>query len=112
MQLDSKRQPFLIGHFIVFLGCWGVASWMAASAAAAELEFRPRRVVPHPLPAITNAPFVSASEATAKLVQDEELVLGVVVQGRARAYPINMLTGPRREIINDELGGQAIAATW
>jgi hypothetical protein len=35
-----------------------------------------------------------------------------VVEGKARAYPINMLTGPRREIINDELGGKAIAATW
>ena len=41
-----------------------------------------------------------------------ELVLGVVIGHQARAYPINMLTGPSREIFNDELGGQAIAATW
>ena len=47
-----------------------------------------------------------------RFVKDEELVLGVVVKGEARAYPINMLTSPRREIINDKLGGQAIAATW
>jgi hypothetical protein len=45
-------------------------------------------------------------------VTDNELVLGVVVNGEARAYPINMLTGPSREIINDTLGGTAIAATW
>ena len=32
--------------------------------------------------------------------------------GQARAYPINMLTGPSREIINDVLGGVPIAATW
>jgi hypothetical protein len=47
-----------------------------------------------------------------RVVRPNELVLGVVVEGKARAYPINMLTGPRREIINDELGGKAIAATW
>ena len=43
---------------------------------------------------------------------DDELVLGVVIDGKARAYPINMLTGPTREIINDELSDVAIAATW
>ena len=26
--------------------------------------------------------------------------------------PINMLTNPTREIINDTLGGRSIAATW
>ena len=41
-----------------------------------------------------------------------ELVLGVTVGKESRAYPINMLTGPSREILNDTLGGQAIAATW
>ena len=30
----------------------------------------------------------------------------------ARAYPINMLTGPHREIINDKIGETAFAATW
>jgi hypothetical protein len=39
-------------------------------------------------------------------------VLGVSIGDQSRAYPINMLTGPRREIINDELAGHAIAATW
>ena len=29
----------------------------------------------------------------------------MVVGKAARAYPINMLTGPQREIINDRLGG-------
>lgn len=45
-------------------------------------------------------------------IHDDELVLGVVIDGEARAYPINMLTGPTREIINDELNDVAIAATW
>ena len=73
--------------------------------------FRPVQVVPGPYEAITDAPIVSADEAN-ELLGPAELVLGVVVDGKARAYPINMLTGPSREIINDTLGGRAIAATW
>ena len=61
--------------------------------------------------AITDAKFIAADKANGK-VSDNELVIGVVVGDHARAYPINMLTGPRREIINDNLGGEAIAATW
>lgn len=71
-------------------------------------------VPPHvrrPFPAITKFPVKSAKEATA-LLNPTELVIGVIVNGKARAYPINTLTGPKREILNDDLGGKAIAATW
>ena len=37
-------------------------------------------------------------------VRDEDLVIGLVAGGQAFAYPINMLTGPSREIINDTVG--------
>ena len=62
-------------------------------------------------PAIRNAPFIPAGKVRTE-VSENELVLGVVINDEARAYPINMLTGPSREIINDTLGGKAIAATW
>lgn len=83
-----------------------------ASLTAQETDrlFTPRRIVP-PMPAIVDAPIVSA-EQIGDRVSDNELVLGVVIAGEARAYPINMLTGPRREIINETLGGRDIAATW
>jgi len=93
---------------IVFVSALGLTM---ASCVAEEADFNPRRVLNRPLPAITNAPFVAAQEADRKL-HERELVLGIVVGGKARAYPINMLTGPRREIINDTLGKRAIAATW
>lgn len=64
-----------------------------------------------PRKAITDAPMLAVDKVNDE-VQDNELVLGVVVEGEARAYPINMLTGPSREIINDTLGKHAIAATW
>lgn len=82
----------------------------AMAPLGAGQPFRPRKVVP-PMRPIVNAPVVAAKNVTDQ-VADNELVLGVVVGGKPRAYPINMLTGPRREIINDSLGGRAIAATW
>lgn len=75
-----------------------------------DLIFDPHVVV-SPFPAITDAPMIHASAVIDQVVA-KELVLGVVIDGEARAYPINMLTGPSREIINDTLGGRDIAATW
>jgi cold shock CspA family protein len=73
-------------------------------AFKARDKYNPRR-------AIVDAPFLKASEVTDQ-VTDNELVLGVEIDGQPRAYPINMLTGPSREIINDTLGEAHLAATW
>lgn len=43
---------------------------------------------------------------------DGDLVMGVVINGEARAYPVNYMNGPKNEVVNDTLGGQAIASTW
>ena len=82
----------------------------SALAAAAAPEFKPRRVVKAFDP-ITN-PEVVAVDKAGDFVRDNELILGVAIGDEARAYPINMLTRPMREIINDRLGGRSIAATW
>lgn len=80
---------------------------------AEDERFDPRTVIDHSFPPIVNPETLSVGDAeAADRVRDDELVLGVVVNGEARAYPINTLNGPRREIINDELGGRPIAATW
>lgn len=94
------------------VGLASVALYLLAVEPQREpQEFRPVRVIRRPLPAIKNAPVVSREQADQTL-HESELVLGVTVGGQSRAYPINMLTGPSREIINDRLAGQAIAATW
>jgi tetratricopeptide (TPR) repeat protein len=46
-----------------------------------------------------------------KLV-DTDLVIGVVVEGQARAYPVNLMFGPSNEALNDVLAGVPVAATW
>ena len=89
------------------LGALTVA--IAAGQDDALDNYAPRKVLPTPLRAITDPKIVSAKEAQ---ISDNELVIGVEIDGQARAYPINQLTGPSREIINDELAGTAIAATW
>ena len=60
--------------------------------------FRPRVVIPQAMQPITDAKHVAAADSE---IDDAELVIGVTVQASSRAYPLNMLTGPRREIINE-----------
>lgn len=52
---------------------------------------------------------VSAQEVD---LRGDDLVLGVVVGGEARAYPVNLMWKPENEVLNDRLGGAAITATW
>ncbi len=76
-----------------------------------DRDFRPAIIFRRPFPTITKLTVKTAREAD-KLLRADELVLGVELKGQARAYPINSLTGPRREVFNDTLAGQPIAATW
>ena len=104
-----RRHPILSVTSIVALTSLLVYQ-TAVTAQQSTSAFRPTRVLAAQ-PAITDAPTNSAREAGAVL-NPNELVIGVTIGKESRAYPINMLTGPSREIINDTLGGQGIAATW
>lgn len=61
-------------------------------------------------PLNNNPEVVSISEASD--VQDDDMVMGVVINGEARAYPVNYMNGPYNEVVNDELGGEKIAPSW
>jgi Protein of unknown function (DUF3179) len=73
-------------------------------------SFFPIDVVSRP-PIVSGIQVLSVDETLEK-IDGDELVIGVVVNGAARAYSLNSLTGPDREIFNDTLGERAIAATW
>lgn len=62
------------------------------------------------IPSIDNPEFVSLSNAGKQGIAETEPVLGVVINGKARAYPIRILTW--HEIVNDELGGVPITVTF
>jgi len=62
-------------------------------------------VAVHPVP--VNPPSVSADEAG---LPDDDLVLGVVVDGKPMAYPIRYLA--MSEILDDRVGDTPIAPSW
>ncbi len=51
--------------------------------------------------------FVSAAAAG---YADGELVMGVEIDGQAKAYPVGLLN--EREMVNDELAGIPLLVTW
>lgn len=60
---------------------------------------------------IERAPYGSA-EKLSKRLRDKDIVIGIVVGEQAFAYPINMLGGPQREIINEDYAGVAFCVNW
>ena len=82
----------------------------AAGAAPTDDGLPPdfQQIIPRGRIASVDAPrFVPAAEAK---LPPEAWVLGVVVDGQARAYSLNLLN--RHEIVNDAIGGKAFAAVW
>ena len=61
------------------------------------------------IPAIFDPVYVSAEEA-GSFMYDEELVLGLEINGDVRAYSTWHLD--HHEIVNDVVGGVHVAVTW
>lgn len=120
-----RRLTALGGLIALGTGCtlWVVSGWLAprdrrVPEVAGIVEVTtPKREGFHPVAAVAPQPAVrgwellSAEEAGKRLDQDET-VLALELNGEARCWPLNVMTGPQREIFNDQLGGRAIAATW
>jgi hypothetical protein len=51
--------------------------------------------------------FFNAGEAG---LQDDELVMGLAIDGEAKAYPVTVLRF--REMVNDEVAGWPVLVTW
>ena len=60
------------------------------------------------IPSIDKPTFLPVSEIAA--LADTDPVIGVMVNGDARAYPLHILT--RHEIVNDVVGGVPVAVTY
>ena len=59
------------------------------------------------IPPVYDPEIVGADEAGLSL---HELVIGIEINGEARAYPVGVMR--EREIANDKLGGIPIVVTW
>ncbi len=60
-------------------------------------------------PLNVNLEIVSAEDAP---LEEGDLVMGIAINGEARAYAINYMMGGPNEVVNDTLGGQPIAPSW
>ena len=82
----------------------------AAAVDTLEREVRIVTLLPKDgIPAIFKPRFLAPDEAD-EWYGPDELVLGVEINGEARAYSIPYLS--RHEIVNDTVGGRKIAVTW
>ena len=62
------------------------------------------------IPAIDDPKFFPDLETANMFYTDDEYVLGVEIDGDARAYSVPLLSS--HEIVNDVVGGEPIAVTW
>jgi len=86
----------------------GLVVAFGAVAVAQDLPEGFQQVLPRGrIPAIDNPEYVSADEAR---IRDEAWVLGVVIEGQARAYSLNLLN--HHEVVNDNVAGTDYAAVW
>jgi hypothetical protein len=117
----AKRFLKAAGFSLVVLAIAGTATWLILAYTEDRwpfeapppvlAEFRPQRYI-LPEEPFTEFPIVSV-EAVKDALEPAELVLGVTIGDESRAYPLNVLSEePRRKVVNDTLGGQAIVATW
>lgn len=110
MQIIRGDRKKLVGHCALLCSLWCAA---AATSAGFDPDFP---YVDHILsvqakdgiPALTNPDFADPEDIT--YLADEDIVIGVVIDGVARAYPHNI--GWRHEVINDAIGSEFISATF
>lgn len=80
------------------------------ASETAHTEYEIVTLVPRDTIAAIDAPqFVSGDAADAQY-QDDELIIGLIINGDVRAYSIPFLS--RHEIVNDVVGGIPVAVTW
>lgn len=101
-----RRLPALLGLSLVLLSLASVATGQCLIPNDLIVSGGPGK---DGIPALTNPSIVPADVADTILLPDD-LVLGVVINGEARAYPHAVLWW--HEIINDVVGGRPILVTF
>lgn len=119
MKSASTSRSIAIGPAVTVLAAVAILAVGAAPLTAQEQERTVRaRVQARPGGPIEDVEMsvhevpvdpktVSADEAK---LEDDELVLGLVVEGSAIAYPIRYLS--MFEVVNDRVGDTPLAPTW
>jgi len=95
------------------LGAALLIAMAAASPLATTGQQKPEASPAAPRPALETYPVRYATHvaAAAATLKEGDLVLGVVAQGQARAYPLSALWDEEKHTVNDELGEIPIAVS-
>ena len=97
---------FIAAQFMGRLGFGGGLSHDPGEGEIPAAEFDQR--IPRDAIAPIHSPaFIPAARSS---LEDDEMVMGVVIDGEAHAYSITVLN--QREIVNDVVGGIPILVTW
>ena len=118
-----RSKPFRRGIRIIVYGALGAMLWVSVGKALRNAPFNgfdvSNAAVPSDqirlggpprdgIPAIDRPRFVDANAASYLALSDR--VLGVAIEGAARAYPIRILNW--HEIVNDRIGERAVLVTY
>ena len=82
-------------------------SWVSGVRAEKAPEGVQQLLGRNGIPSIFEPKFVPAKEAD---IPDNAWILGVVMDGEAHAYSLNLLN--HHEIVNDRIGSNSFAAVW
>jgi hypothetical protein len=97
-----------VAGLLVLLSLFGAASTEPAGTEKPPSEDAIVQLLPRDaIPAIRKPRFIRAEEAS---LRSDEKVLGILIGGEARAYPLIDLD--RHEIVDDVVAKTPIAATW
>ncbi len=100
--MTRPQSSILIAGALAALACRGPATGEETPPPGVE-QLLPRGRIA----AVLEPRFVPAAEAE---ISDDAWVLGVVLDGQAKAYSLNLLN--RHEVVNDTIGERSFAAVW
>jgi hypothetical protein len=111
MTIQQIRLGFLVALTIVLLAAQAFAEtngFDLDNALVPVEEIHPGGPVRDGIPSIDDPKFLAARDAD--FLRGDDDVLGIVVGGVARAYPIRIMNW--HEIVNDDIAGERVAVTY
>lgn len=117
---STTRRRTVLALVAGFVASWGCDDPPPAGPSGTELEaqglcdldpaFLHASLPPNRIPALVEPAMVAPDSPEAAYLREGDRVLGVVVDGVARAYPHNILW--HHEIINDRIGDRRVTVTF
>lgn len=110
--MKKKRNPrqnaLLLTLLIVALPLIAAASWDYSKSSIPVNEIMSGGPPRDGIPALTNPKYVAAADAS--FMRDDEQVMGVFINGIARAYPTRILSW--HELVNDTYRDLPVLVSW